>query len=46
MMQKNLKVYESARKIKESLNMKIIDISKYGYKEDFIDETLIDVGPR
>ncbi|NFO13791.1 polysaccharide pyruvyl transferase family protein [Clostridium botulinum] len=46
MMQKNDWVYEYARKIKEILNIKVVDISRYGYKLDFIDEVCIDIGPK
>ncbi|MCY6484513.1 polysaccharide pyruvyl transferase family protein [Clostridium aestuarii] len=46
MMQKNDRVYEYARKIKELLNIKIIDISRYGFKKDFVDEVCIDIGPK
>lgn len=45
-MQKNNKVYEYARKIKEILGYKVVDINKYGLKQDFVDEVIIDVGPR
>ncbi|AOR24583.1 polysaccharide pyruvyl transferase family protein [Clostridium taeniosporum] len=46
MMQKNDSVYEYARKIKEILNIKVIDISRYGFKQDFVDEVCIDIGPK
>lgn len=46
MMQKNYSVYEYARKIKKILNIKVIDISKYGLKQDFVDEVYIDIGPK
>ncbi|MEW9950861.1 polysaccharide pyruvyl transferase family protein [Clostridium butyricum] len=46
MMQKNDSVYEYAKKIKEILNIKVVDISRYGYKPDFVDEVFIDIGPR
>lgn len=46
MMQKNEKIYEYARKIKEILNIKVVAISRYGHKEDFVDEIYIDIGPR
>ncbi|AQR97824.1 polysaccharide pyruvyl transferase family protein [Clostridium saccharoperbutylacetonicum] len=46
MMQNNEKIYEYARKIKEILNIKVVAISRYGLKEDFIDEIYIDIGPR
>lgn len=46
MMQKNDSVYEYAKKIKKILNIKVVDISRYGYKPDFVDEVFIDIGPR
>lgn len=46
MMQKNDVVYEYARKIKEILGYKVIDINKYGLKKDFVDEVIIDIGPK
>lgn len=44
-MQKDEEVYEYARKVKEKLGIKLIEISRYGYNPGFVDETLIDVGP-
>lgn len=46
MMQKNDRVYEYARKIKKLLNIKVIAISKYGLKQDFVDEVCINIGPK
>lgn len=45
-MQRDEKVYDYARKIKSWLRIKLIEISRYGYKSDFVDEVIIDVGPR
>ena len=45
-MQKDDEVYEYARKMKEKLGIKLVEISRYGYNPGFVDETLIDVGPR
>lgn len=44
-MQRNEEVYNYARRMKEKYNMPIVEISRYGYKPDFIDYTLIDIGP-
>ena len=45
-MQRNDEIYDYVKKIKEELNIKVVEISRYGFKPDFIDETLINVGPR
>lgn len=45
-MQKNDSVYDYARKIKQALGIKVVAISRYGYKPDFVDEVCIDVGPK
>lgn len=44
-MQRDMEVYEYAKKIKEQMGLKLIEISRYGYQPEFVDETLIDVGP-
>lgn len=44
-MQKDDEVYSYAQKIKEEKGLRLIEISRYGYKPEFVDETLIDVGP-
>lgn len=44
-MQRDEEVYGYARRIKDNLGIKLIEISRYGYQPDFVDETLIDVGP-
>lgn len=44
-MQRDMKVYEYARRIKERMKIKLIDISRYGYNPGFVDECLINVGP-
>lgn len=44
-MQRNKEVYDFAKRIKERLGIKIVEISRYGYKPDFVDITLVDVGP-
>ncbi len=44
-MQRDEEVYEYARKIKEEMGIKLIEISRYGYNPGFVDETLVDVGP-
>ena len=44
-MQQDEQMYEYARKIKEQKGLKLIEISRYGYKPDFVDKVLVDVGP-
>ncbi len=44
-MQRDMEVYEYARKVKESTGLRLVEISRYGYQPGFIDEILIDVGP-
>lgn len=44
-MQRDMEVYEYARKIKEQMGIKLVEISRYGYNPGFVDETLISVGP-
>lgn len=45
-MQRDEAVYEYARKIKQQMGIRLIEISRYGYKPSFVDEILIDIGPR
>lgn len=44
-MQSDKTMYDYARKLKDKLGIRIIEISRYGYNPGFIDETLVDVGP-
>jgi len=44
-MQRDNSIYEYARKLKAKLGIQLVEISRYGYKPDFIDISLIDVGP-
>lgn len=44
-MQSDAHMYEYARTLKEKLGLRVVEISRYGYKPDFVDETLVDVGP-
>ena len=44
-MQSNNEAYSAVRTIKEKLGYSVIDISRYGYAQDFIDRTMVDVGP-
>lgn len=46
MMQKDDEVYEHALWMKKKWNLPIVDISRYGFKPDFVDVSLVDVGPR
>lgn len=45
-MQSDKSMYDYARNLKEKLGLKVVEISRYGYNPGFIDETLVDVGPR
>lgn len=45
-MQRDKTVYEYAEKIKTQMGIKLVEISRYGYNPGFVDETLVDVGPR
>lgn len=38
-------VYSYAKKIKEKLGIQLVEISRYGYQPDFVDVSLVDVGP-
>ena len=44
-MQRDDEMYGYAKKLKEKLGIKVVEISRYGYQPGFVDETLIDVGP-
>lgn len=44
-MQKDNKVYDYSRKVKEKYGLKVIEISRYGKRNEGIDEVLVDVGP-
>lgn len=44
-MQRSEEVYRFAERIKKRLGIKIVEISRYGYKPDFVDISLVDVGP-
>lgn len=44
-MQKDEEVYSHARWMKEKWNVPVVDISRYGYKPDFVDISLVDLGP-
>lgn len=44
-MQHDDTVYPYAKKIKEKLGIQLVEISRYGYKPDFVDVSLIDMGP-
>lgn len=45
-MQRNEEIYEYVRKIKEELNLKVVEISRYGFRPAFVDESIMNVGPR
>ena len=44
-MQQDEEMYSYARKLKERLGLQLVEISRYGYKPDFVDVSLVDVGP-
>lgn len=44
-MQRDENVYNYAKQIKKRLGIKLIEISRYGYKPDFVDVSLINIGP-
>lgn len=44
-MQSNNAAYTVVETIKKKLGYPVVDISRYGYAPDFIDKTLVDVGP-
>ena len=44
-MQRDDNVYSYAKKIKEKLGIQLVEISRYGYKPDFVDVSLINIGP-
>lgn len=44
-MQSDSKMYEYAKKIKDKMGIKLVEISRYGYQPGFVDEIVIDVGP-
>lgn len=44
-MQQDEEMYSYAKKVKERLGLKMIEISRYGYQPDFVDISLIDLGP-
>lgn len=44
-MQRDDSIYDYVRKIKLKLGIQLVEISRYGYKPDFVDISLVDVGP-
>lgn len=45
-MQADDSVYAHAKRLKDLLGIKIVEISRYGTKHDFVDEVIVDAGPR
>lgn len=45
-MQRDESIYNYVKKIKEEKELKVIEISRYGYHSEAVDEILVDVGPR
>lgn len=44
-MQQDEEMYSYAKRLKERLGLQLVEISRYGYKPDFVDISLIDIGP-
>ena len=44
-MQRDIEMYKYARKIKEQMGIRLVEISRYGYQPGFVDKVLVDVGP-
>ena len=44
-MQMNEAAYQTVGQIKRETGLRVADISRYGYKPDCVDESLVDVGP-
>lgn len=44
-MQSDERMFSYARKLKERLKIPVVEISRYGYRPDFVDRTLVDVSP-
>lgn len=44
-MQRDEEVYAYAKQIKKRLGIKVVEISRYGYRPDFVDVSLVDLGP-
>lgn len=45
-MQSDRTMYEYVRALKQRLGLCVVEISRYGFNPGFVDETLVDVGPR
>lgn len=45
-MQRDEDMYNYARELKNKLGIKLVEISRYGYRMDFVDEVVIDIGPK
>ena len=45
-MQHDESIYKYAQKLREKLGIQLVEISRYGYKPDFVDISLVDIGPR
>lgn len=44
-MQKDDTVYEYARRLKEELDIPVIEIGRYGYRAPFVDHCIVNLGP-
>lgn len=45
-MQHDESIYKYAKRLREKLGIQLVEISRYGYKPDFVDISLVDIGPR
>lgn len=44
-MQRDDSIYDYAKKLKDKLEVQLVEISRYGYKPDFVDVSLVNIGP-
>ena len=45
LMQRDMSAYSYVQQLKKRLGIKAIEISRYGYQPEFVDETLVNIGP-
>lgn len=45
-MQRDEEVYRYAKRVKQQKGIRLVEISRYGYQPGFVDEILVDVGPK
>lgn len=44
-MQRDERIYEYARRLKEKLGIPVVEIGRYGYKAPFVDRCMVNLGP-